>query len=119
LLQAAQARWRVASAKLYAGWCVRSEQQSQRACGPLWFRLPSGSPNPRIPSIQPGSQLFWSAATCQNLSPHSISGSLFVRLLRLSRGRNWLPLLITPIQHLGLASEPTPRYIYRPRSDTS
>jgi len=29
-----QARWRGASDELYPGWYVRSEQQSQRACGP-------------------------------------------------------------------------------------
>ena len=29
-----QARWRDASDELYPGWYVRSEQQSQRACGP-------------------------------------------------------------------------------------
>jgi len=28
------ARWRGASDELYPGWYVRSEQQSQRACGP-------------------------------------------------------------------------------------
>src|SRR5437762_13547288 len=88
-----QARWRGASDELYPVWYVRSEQQSQRACGPQG-RVPSEARDPRRCPTSPASRLLASARPalapkCEFISARALRGPLLAFSLMLSLVPCW------------------------------